>query len=166
MHRRSRSSGDHDDAPLHGLIPNIEPWSAAKAVEFSSNLANARVIRFTLAVDRARLKYEEKFDKGIRPLADNPAGEPGPFDLTMYKFSQGTGYENTEWFSSQRSDGTMLVIRCDASANKDFGSNCLSMTRLRDDIGLTYRFKRSQLEYWKATDTKLMALIESFRPKK
>lgn len=166
MHRRSRSSGDHDDAPLHALLPNIEPWSAAKAGEFSSNLSGAKVIRFTLAVDRARLEYEKKFDKGIRPLADEPDGTPGPFGLTMYKFSPGTGYEQTEWFSAARANGTMVVIRCDASANKDFGSNCMSVTRIRDDIGLTYRFKRSQLEHWKATDVKLMALIESFRSKK
>ena len=57
-------------------------------------------------------------------------------------------------------------MRCDASATPDFGSNCIRVTRLRDNIGLTYKFKRSQLATWKETDSKLRALIESFRPKK
>ncbi|MEQ1752745.1 MAG: hypothetical protein ABL973_01280 [Micropepsaceae bacterium] len=166
MHRRSRSSGDQDDVPLHALLPNLEPWSAAKAAEFSSNLADAHVIRFTLAIDRSRLTYEDKFDKGIRPLADNPDGEAGPFGLTRFKFSAGTGYENTEWFSADLGNGSKLVMRCDASATADFGSNCMRVTRLRDQIGLTYRFKLSQLEHWKETDTRLMALIESLRPKR
>ena len=166
MYRRSRSSGDHDDVPMHALLPNFAPWSQANAVEFKSNLANAKVIHFTLIVDRTKLTYQAKFDRGIRPLADNPAGDPGPFGLTMYKFSQGTGYESTEWFSAQLSDGSTLVMRCDASATPDFGSNCMGVTRLRDGVSLTFKFKRSQLALWKQTDAKLMALVESFRPKK
>ena len=166
MHRRSRTSGDQDDVPMHALLPDLEPWTPAKAAEFSSNAAGARVIRFTLAVDRSRLTYEKKFDRGIRPLADNPDGEPGPFGLTQYKFSQGTGYENTEWFSAQLEDGSTLVMRCDASANKDFGSNCTRVTRLNDEVGLTYQFKRSQLEHWKKADAGIVALVNSFRPRK
>jgi len=166
MYRRSRSSGDQEDIPMHALLPDFAPWSPATASAFSSNMADARVIRFTLAIDRARLTYEDKFERGIKPLADNPDGEAGPFGLTQYKFSQGTGYENTEWFSAHLEDGTELVMRCDASATPDFGSNCIRVTRLRDNIGLTYRFKRSQLAGWKETDHKLKTLIESFRPKK
>lgn len=166
MHRRSRASGDQENVPMHALLPDLEAWTPGKAKEFSSNDANARVIRFTLAVDRSRLTYEKKFDRGIRPLADNPDGEPGPFGLTQYKFSPGTGYENTEWFSATLEDGSMLVMRCDASANKDFGSNCIRVTRPNDEVGLTYQFKRSQLQYWKETDAGIMALINSFRPKK
>ena len=57
-------------------------------------------------------------------------------------------------------------MRCDASANPEFGSNCMRVTRLRDNISLTYKFKRSQLASWKKSDEKLLALIESFRPGK
>ena len=166
MYRRSRSNGDQEDIAMHALLPDFSTWSPSTASAFSSNMANARVIRFTLAIDRARLTYEDKFERGIKPLADNPDGEAGPFGLTQYKFSQGTGYENTEWFSAKLEDGTELVMRCDASATPDFGSNCMRVTRLRDNIGLKYSFKRSQLSGWKETDRKLRALIDSFRPKK
>lgn len=166
MHRRARSGGDQDDVQMHALLPDLEPWSQANAAEFSSNLAGARVVRFTLEVDRARLTYEEKFDKGIRPLADNPDGEPGPHGLTQYRFGPGTGYEGTEWYSARLADGTMLVMRCDASANTDFGSTCMRRTRLADGVGLTYRFKRSQLAQWEETDARIGKLIASFRPRR
>jgi hypothetical protein len=42
----------------------------------------------------------------------------------------------------------------------------MRVTRLADGTGLTYRFKRSQLQYWKETDERIMALIASFRPRK
>lgn len=166
MHRRSRRSGDHENVPMHALLPNLEPWSAEKSREFSSNLADARVIRFTLSVDRDRMQYEEKFERGIRPRADNPAGEPGPYGLTQYTFSPGTGYDGTEWYSANLPDGKLLVMRCDPSANSDFGSTCVRVTRLSDGVGLTYRFKRSQLERWRETDDRLAELIASFRPRK
>lgn len=165
-HRRSRSDGDYDDVQMHALLPDLKPWSSANAGAFSSNLADAKVIHFALTVDRARLTYQDKFQRGIKPLADNPEGEPGPFGLTMYKFSPGTGYDNTEWFSAKLADGSELVMRCDASANPDFGSNCMRVTRLRNNVGFSYKFKRSQLSSWKQADTALMALIESFRAKK
>lgn len=166
MHRRSRKSGDHENVPMHALLPGLEPWSQATAREFASNLADARVVRFTLSVDRDSLPYEEKFDRGIRPRAENPEGEPGPYGLTRYRFSPETGYEGTEWYSARRPNGKMLVMRCDPSANADFGLTCIRVTRLDDGVGLTYRFKRSQLQYWQETDARIMALIASFRPRK
>lgn len=166
MHRRSRKSGDHENVPMHALLPDLEPWSAAKAGEFASNLAASRVVRFTLSVDRDRLPYEEKFNRGIRPRADNENGEPGPYGLTSYRFQPGTGYEGTEWYSAAMPGGKMLVMRCDPSANADFGSTCMRVTRLDDGIGLTYRFKRSQLQFWRETDARIMALVASFRPRK
>jgi hypothetical protein len=166
MHRRSRRSGEQETVPMHALLPDLQPWSPDKASAFTSNRADARVIRFTLAVDRDRLQYEEKFERGIRPDADDPAGEPGPFGLTQYRFSPGKGYERTEWFTANLPDGKLLVMRCDPSANTDFGSTCMRVTRLSDGVGLTYRFKRSQLEQWREMDAKVMALIASFRPRK
>ncbi len=166
MHRRSRRSGDHENVPMHALLPDLQPWSPERSPAFSSNLADAKVIRFTLAVDRDRLQYEEKFARGIRPDADDPAGEPGPFGLTQYKFSPGKGYERTEWFTADLPDGKLLVMRCDPSANSAFGSTCMRVTRLNDGVGLTYRFKRSQLEQWREIDTQILELIGSFRPRK
>jgi hypothetical protein len=57
-------------------------------------------------------------------------------------------------------------MRCDASANPDFGSNCMRVTRMQDSIGVTYKFKRAHLGMWKQIDAGVMALIESFRAKK
>lgn len=164
--RRSRYDGDQDDLPLHALLPNLSPWSPGDAAAFASNAPNARVILFTLAVDRAPLTYQQKFERGIKPAAENPEGEPGPFGLTQYKFGAGTGYENTEWFTARLEDGSDLVMRCDASANPDFGSSCMRVTRLPDNVGLTYKFKRAHLAQWKQIDAGIMGLIASFRPTK
>ncbi|MCE9521701.1 MAG: hypothetical protein K8S25_04630 [Alphaproteobacteria bacterium] len=163
--RRSRSNGDQDDVPMHALLPNLSPWSPGDAKEFASNAPDARVVHFTLATDRATLTYQEKFERGIKPLADKPEGEPGPFGLTQYKFGPLTGYENTEWFTAALEDGSQLVMRCDASPNADFGSSCMRVTRMADNIGLTYKFKRAHLAQWKQLDAKIMALIASFHPK-
>ena len=165
-YRRSRSAGDHEDVPMQALLPSLSPWTPDTAAQFSSNAADAKIIHFTLAVDRANLTYQDKFERGIRLNALDFAGEAGPFGLTTFKFGAGTEYANTEWFTAVLADGSLLVMRCDASANPEFGSNCMRVTRLRDNISLTYKFKRSQLASWKKSDEKLLALIESFRPRK
>jgi len=165
-YRRSRYSGDHEDVPMHALLPNLSPWSPGDAAAFASNAPNARVIHFTLTVDRGPLTYEQKFDRGIRPAAENEAGEPGPFGLTQYKFGPGTNYEHTEWFTAKLDNGTELVMRCDASANPDFGSSCMRVTRLPDNVSLTYKFKRTHLAQWKQIEAGVMGLVDSFRPKK
>lgn len=163
--RRSRYDGDQDDVPLHALLPNMSPWSPGDAAAFESNAPDARVVHFTLALDRASLTYQEKFERGIKPAAQIPDGEPGPFGLTQFKFGKGTGYESTEWFTAKLEDGSDLVMRCDASANPDFGSSCMRVTRLPDSVGLTYKFKRAHLAQWKQIDAGVMGLIAAFRPK-
>jgi len=163
--RRSRSSGDQDDVPMHALLPNMSPWSPTDAAAFASNARDAKVIHFTLAIDRAPLTYQQKFERGIKPLADNPEGLPGPFGLTQYKFGPGTGYDNTEWFSATLQDGSEYVIRCDASPTADFGSSCMRVTRLPDNVGLTYKFKRAHLAQWQRIDAGVIGLIASFRAK-
>jgi len=62
-------------------------------------------------------------------------------------------------------DGSELVMRCDASPNTDFGSSCMRVTRMPDNIGLTYKFKRAHLAQWKQLDAGVMGLIASFHPK-
>jgi hypothetical protein len=163
--RRSRSDGDHDDLPMHALLPNMSPWSPAAGKAFASNAPDANVVQITLAVDRGPLTYEQKFERGIKPRADNEAGEPGPFGLTQYKFGPGSGYENTEWFSAVLSDGSELVMRCDPSPNTDFGSSCMRVTRLPENVGLTYKFKRAHLAQWKQIEASVMGLVASFRKK-
>lgn len=164
-YRRSRYDGDQDDVPMHALLPNMSPWSPGDAAAFESNAPNARVVQFTLAIDHATLTYQEKFERGIKPAALIADGEPGPFGLTQYKFGKGTGYENTEWFTAKLEDGSDLVMRCDASANPDFGSSCMRVTRLPNNVGLTYKFKRAHLAQWKQIEAGVMGLIASFRPK-
>ena len=83
--RRSRSDGDQDDVPMHALLPNMSPWSPGDAKAFASNAPDAKVIQFTLALDRAPLTYQQKFERGIKPRADNQEGEAGPFGLTQYQ---------------------------------------------------------------------------------
>lgn len=163
--RRSRYNGDQDDVPMHALLPGMSPWAAGDAAAFASNAPNARVIHFTLAMDRAPLTYQQKFERGIKPLAQVPEGEQGPFGLTQFKFGPGTGYEKTEWFTAKLEDGSELVMRCDASPNPDFGSSCMRVTRLRGNVGLTYKFKRAHLAQWQKIEADMMALVESFRPK-
>jgi hypothetical protein len=163
--RRSRSDGDADDIPMHALLPNLAPWTQAQAKEFNSNSWNARVVQILLAVDHAKLTYQDKFDRGIRPRSSTPDGIPGPHGLTTYKFDAGTGYENTEWLTATLEDGSRFVMRCDAAATGNFGSSCMRVTRLKDGIGLTYKYKRAYLAQWKEIDAKVMAKVEGFRVK-
>jgi len=163
--RRGRSSGDQDSVEMHALLPNLAPWSPRDAAAFEDTSPNSRALHFTLAIDRAPLPYQEKFERGIRPRADNPDGQLGPFGLTTYKFSPGTGYENTDFFSAQLADGSQYVVRCDASANPAFGTSCMRVLRLPDNVGLTYKFRRAHLAQWKEIDAGVLGLIQSFRRK-
>ncbi len=163
--RRSRSDGEADDLPMHALLPNLTGWRQEDAKEFNSNAANARVVQLVLAVDRAKLTYQDKFERGIKPYSSTPDGIEGPFGLTTYKFDPGTGYENTEWLTATLEDGSKFVMRCDAAATGNFGSSCMRVTRLKDGVGLTYKYKRAYLAQWKEIDAKIMAKIDGFRVK-
>jgi hypothetical protein len=163
--RRSRSDGEADDLPLHALLPGLTGWTQAQAKEFNSNAWNARVVQIVLAVDRGKLTYQEKFERGIRPRSDTPEGIPGPHGLTTFKFGPGTGYENTEWLTATLADGSQFVMRCDAAATGNFGSSCMRVTRMKDGVGLTYKYKRAYLAQWQDIDAKIMAKIDSFRVK-
>jgi hypothetical protein len=163
--RRSRSDGDADDIPMHALLPDLTPWSEADAKEFTNNAPNARAVQILLAVDHAPLTYQAKFERGIKPRSDTPEGIPGPHGLTTYKFAPGTGYEHTEWFSATLEDGSQFVMRCDAAATGNFGSSCMRVTRLKDGVGLTYKYKRVYLAQWQRIDAQIIKKIESFRAK-
>jgi hypothetical protein len=41
----------------------------------------------------------------------------------------------------------------------------MRVTRLKDGIGLTYKYKRAYLAQWKEIDAKIMAKVEGFRVK-
>ena len=163
--RRSRSDGDAEDIPMHALLPNLTPWTQAEAREFNSNAKDSRVVQILLAVDHAKLTYQDKFDRGIRPRSSTPESIPGPYDLMTYKFDAGTGYENTEWLTATLEDGSRFVMRCDAAATGDFGASCMRVTRLKDGVGLTYKYKRAYLAQWKEIDARIIAKIDSFRVK-
>jgi hypothetical protein len=163
--RRSRSDGDADDVPMFALLPGITPWTPAEAAAFASNDAKARVVQIVLAVDRAPLTYQNKFERGIKPYSTTPDGIPGPFGLTTYKFPPGSGYENTEWLTTKLADGSSFVMRCDASATPSFGTSCIRVTRLADGVGLTYIYKRAYLAQWKEIDAAILKRINSFRVK-
>jgi hypothetical protein len=163
--RRSRSDGDADDLPMHALLPNLTGWTQTQAQDFNANAAGARVVEIVLSIDRAKLTYQDKFERGIKPYSSTPDGIEGPFGLTTYKFDAGTGYEHTEWLSATLEDGSKFVMRCDAAATGNFGANCTRVTRLKDGVGLTYRYKRTHLAQWKEIDAKVMAKIDSFRVK-
>ncbi len=163
--RRSRSSGDAEDLPMFALLPDLTPWNAADAKEFASNAPNARVVQIVLTVDNAPLTYQDKFERGIRPRSDTPDGIPGPHGLTTYKFAAGTGYENTEWFTAKLADGSMFVMRCDAAATGNFGSSCMRVTRMKDGVGLTYKYKRVYLAQWQRIDALILGKIDKFRVK-
>lgn len=163
--RRSRSNGEADDIPMHALLPSLTGWTQKDAKEFASNAWNGRVVQIVLAVDRAKLTYQDKFERGIKPYSSTPDGIPGPHGLTTYKFDAGTGYESTEWLTATLEDGSKFVMRCDASATATFGTSCMRVTRLKDGVGLTYKYKRAYLAQWKEIDAKIMAKIDSFRVK-
>lgn len=159
----ARRGGAQDRVELYALLPDLLPYSPARAAAFQDNSTDSRVLLFDLEFYHSKLSETDQFRKVFVKLVTDPDGSRGPYGLRRYDFDPSSGYRDEEMFVSENDDGTVIVFRCFKAVADILSPTCRRDLRLSPQIGLTYRFKRSYLSDWRDIDSRVRALALSFR---
>jgi hypothetical protein len=159
----SSAGGEMKSVTLVTLFPSWGGYSEADARLFAGNEADAPVIRLSLRADSNGLDGAARLNRIYRPHVANPKGEIGPFGLTHYAFSGGSGYQDYELFTGETAKGLELLL-CERASGQFPSPNCLAIDRpLARTVSFSYRFKRAYLARWREISAGVEKLIGKFR---
>jgi hypothetical protein len=159
----SGAGGEMKSVTLMALFPSWDGYSQAGARLFAGNEADAPVIRLSLRADSNGLDGAARLNRIYRPHVADPKGESGPFGLTRYGFSGGSGYQDYELFTGETAKGLELLL-CERASGQFPSPNCLAIDRpLARNVSFSYRFKRAYLARWREISAGVEKLIVKFR---
>jgi hypothetical protein len=159
----ARKGGSFSEAKLIALLPDLEGYSSGQAAEFSPDQADSRLLNIRL---RAQVSLDERarLDRIYLPQVVNRDGSPGPFGLTQYTFGENSSYRDDELFVGQTDKGP-AVMRCSRPLSDSLAASCIRELPIASGVSLSYRFKRTHLDEWRAIDTAVRALFARFMAK-
>ena len=148
---------------LTALFPSWRGYSEADARLFAGNAPDSPVVRLSLRADSNGLDGRARLNRIYRPHIAGPKGKNGPFGLTRYDFSGGSGYQDYELFAGETAKGLELLL-CERATSQFPSPNCLAVDRpLAPNVSFSYRFKRAYLARWREISTGVEMLIAKFR---
>ncbi len=157
----ARKGGAVDPLKLIALLPDLDGYSSGDASEFADDSADSRVLHLNLRAQPI-LSEEDRMARIYMPQVDNQQGAPGPYGLTQYTFLPSSSYRDEELFVGKGGAG-IVVLRCTKPMSDTVAPTCLRDTPIAKDVGMSYRFKRRQLEHWRDIDKKVREMIAAFR---
>jgi hypothetical protein len=161
---RARRGGVRENVALYARLPDYEPYAADLVEEFETNSAYSPIVHFQIESYRAPLNERQRVVRSYMPVVIDPKGEEGPAGLTLYRFSEGSGYFNEDLFLGDDDRGGLAVIRCTKQMSDLLFPYCRRDTKLLETVGLSYRFRRSRLADWRSIDNGIHDLAISFMP--
>jgi hypothetical protein len=160
----ARAGGDMDAVTLAVLFPSWHGYSDAEAGSFSGNAPDAPVIRVSLHSDPNNLDGRGRLNRIYMPHIANR--ETGPWGLTQYSFSRGSGYDGNDLFAGEYARGLVLLL-CERATSEFSSPNCLAVDQpLAWNLSYSYRFKRAYLARWQEISAGVDALIARFEIKR
>jgi hypothetical protein len=163
LYARDRRSGERDLLSLHTLFPEFVGFTARNADEFAGNPGHSRVVHIQIEARRSPFSEEERLSRIYMGQIENLTGEDGPHGLQRYGFRADSGYRNEELFVGLGDDGRSVVLRCFLDEPDVVSPSCRRDTELGDKLTLSYRFKRTYLEFWRDIDAGVHILVDTFR---
>lgn len=161
IYRSARQGGVRKDVALFAMLPDFRGYSTAEAQAFNDNSADSPVVYILVRAEPLNLPEQERLKRIYMAYAVDPAGKPGPFDLTQYTFRDDSGYRDEDLFVGHRG-GKLVVMRCWRFSQTIPSPTCLRDRRLGDGVALTYRFKRANLGQWREIAEGIDALTAGF----
>jgi hypothetical protein len=162
LYRSAREGGMRNAVALFALLPDLRGYSDDSAQAFASNAADSRVVYLLIREEPIDLDESERLARIYLSFVSDPAGKPGPFGLTVYSFRNDSGYRGEDLFVGNTAGGT-VVMRCVRFSAQVPSPSCLRDIRLKRNVALSYRFKRSHLDAWRDIASGVAALVQSFR---
>ena len=159
----SRAGSEIKTVTLVTLFPSWRGYSERDARLFAGNAPDSTVIRLSLRAGSNGLDGRARLNRIYRSHVADPKGENGPFGLSRYGFSAGSGYRDYELFTGETAKSLELLL-CERTTSQFPSPNCLAIDRpLAANVSFSYRFKRAYLARWQEISTGVERLIAKFR---
>jgi hypothetical protein len=162
LYKSARQGGPRDHVALVALYPEFRGYSDWESQTFANDTADSPVVYLLIREEPLNITEAERLQRIYRNFVSDPAGKPGPFDLTEYTFRDDSGYRNQDLFVGGTVDNP-TVLRCDRFSQQVRSPYCLRDMRLKRGVAVSYRFKRGLLSNWRQIATGVDAMIQSFR---
>jgi hypothetical protein len=162
LYKSARQGGAKDHVALAALYPEFRGYSDWESQTFAGDSADSPVIYLLIREEPFNITEAERLQRIYRNFISDPAGKPGPFDLTQYGFRDDSGYRNEDLFVGGTTDNP-VVLRCDRFSQQVRSPFCIREMRLKRGVAVSYRFKRGLLSNWRQITTGVDELIQSFR---
>ena len=162
LYKSARQGGVRKDVALIGFYPEFRGYSDWDAQVFAQDAVDSPVIYILVREEPLNITEAERLARIYHNFVSDPAGKPGPFDLTEYSFRDDSGYRGQDLFVGGTADAP-VVMRCDRFSQQVHSPYCLRDIRLKRGVAVSYRFKRALLGNWQQVATGVDHLIASFR---
>jgi hypothetical protein len=162
LYKSARQGGARRDVALIAFYPDFRGYSDWDSQTFAQDAVDSPVIYILVREEPLNITEAERLARIYRSFVSDPAGKPGPFDLTEYSFRDDSGYRGQDLFVGGTAEAP-VVMRCDRFSQQVHSPYCLRDIRLKRGVAVSYRFKRALLGNWQQIAAGVDHLVASFR---
>lgn len=145
---KSRHDGVAARLDLYLHWPDMEGYSEAARDDFNNVDGSRRILFLSFEQRMMSRDMSGRFAPIYRSLIQQP-GTPGPGGLTLFDFSEKSGYMNEVLAVVARPGEDAFVARCLSGPTAEESlAPCERDIHLGDDLSLSYRFPRELLADW------------------
>ncbi len=157
-----RSGGAQPEVAMHALLPDFAPYAPERQSEFLDNAPEASVVFFTLHEAGAMLPAERRLKEVYSKYLTSATPEKDANGLERFSFRPDSGYKDQDLLVGTDTDGRLVLITCQRRTALIDSPNCTRSLLLTQNLALTYRYKRGQLDQWQRIDELIIRLVTSF----
>jgi len=157
-----RVGGTQDEIDLHALLPELAPYTIERREGFENNSPTSKLIHMKIHLAGALLPSSRRLDDIYSRHLASQSSLPGPSGLLQYDFASTSGYRDQDLFVAERENEQPFLFLCFRETDVIFSPNCTRTLHLTEEVALTYRYKRAQIDNWESIDRTVMARLESF----
>jgi hypothetical protein len=163
LYASARKGGTMRSLDMIALLPDLQGYSLEAAQEFGATDPGSRVLNFNLRHEIRPPADQVRFEQDWLPRVTSQEGASGPYGLMLYELrpDAGRAYRDKELFVGTTTGGLALIL-CTREDAGVAAPSCEGDAQIDEDLALTYRFKRTQLEHWGDVDAGLRALTGAF----
>jgi len=157
-----RVGGTQNEIDLHALLPELAPYTIERREGFENNSPTSNLIHIKIHLAGALLPASRRLDDIYSRHLASQSSQPGPSGLLQYEFAATSGYRDQDLFVAEQENEQPFLFLCFRETDVIFSPNCTRTLHLTEQVALTYRYKRAQIDNWESIDRTVMARIESF----
>lgn len=152
---RARRDGVAPRLDLYLRWPSLDGFSNEARDDFN-NVSGRKTIVFVAFEQRMMSRdMSGRFAPIYDFLIEKP-GRTGPAELTVYDFTEKSGYMNEQLMVAPRPGGDPYVARClRPEASEEALAPCERDIQVGSDLSVTYRFSRELLPEWRNLDAEI-----------